>query len=103
MKEPVNLPCECNSISDVRNEIDRIDMEIIKLLSERFQYIKEVVKYKTGDKESILAKERYDCVIKQRGQWAEENGLDCKVIEHVYTILLNYFIEEEMKIANQKK
>jgi isochorismate pyruvate lyase len=78
-------------------------MEIISRLSERFQYVKEVVKYKTGDKDSIAAKERYDCVIKERGQWAEENGLNSKVIEQVYQLLLNYFIEEEMKIANHNK
>jgi len=103
MKEPVKQPSECESIIDVRCEIDRIDKEIIYRLCERFQYVKEVVKFKTGDKESITAKERYNSVIKQRGQWAEENGLNSKVIEHVYQLLLNYFIEEELKIANQKK
>jgi isochorismate pyruvate lyase len=101
MKEPVKQPFECKSIVDIRCEIDRIDKEIINRLCERFRYVKEVVKFKTGTTDSIIAKERYDCVIKQRGQWAEENGLDNKVIEEVYTLLLDYFIEEEMKIANK--
>ncbi len=102
MKVPIKQPFECTSLIDVRSEIDRIDRDIINCLCERFQYVKETVKYKTGNKDSITAKERYNCVIKQRGQWAEENGLDSKIIEQVYTILLNYFIEEEMKIVNQK-
>jgi len=29
--------------------------------------------------------------------------LDSKIIEQVYTILLNYFIEEELKIAKHNK
>jgi len=96
-------PCECASLADVRNEIDRIDMEIIKQLSDRFQYVKEVVKFKTGDKDSITALERYNCVIKQRGEWAEKKGLDAKIIEQMYKLLLDYFIDEEMKIANLNK
>jgi isochorismate pyruvate lyase len=103
MQESKKQPSECSSITDVREEIDRIDMEIIKRLSERFQYVKEVVKFKTGDINSITAKERYNCVINQRGQWGEENGLNAKIIEHIYTILLDYFIEEELKIAKHNK
>jgi isochorismate pyruvate lyase len=103
MQEPKKRPTECISINDVREEIDRIDMEIIKRLGERFQYVKEVVKFKTGDKESIAAKERYNCVLNQRGHWGEENGLNAKIIEQIYTILLDYFIEEELKIAKHNK
>jgi len=103
MKTPIKLPSECTSLVDVRFEIDRIDVEIINQLHERFQYVKEAVKYKNGTKDSITAKERYDNVIKQRGEWAEKNGLDSKIIEQVYTILLNYFIEEELKIAKHNK
>lgn len=103
MKGSKKQPSECTSITDVRCEIDRIDMEIIKQLSERFEYVKEVVKYKTNDKDSITAKERYNCVIKQRGEWAAENGLNTKVIEQVYKLLLDYFIEEEMKIVKLNK
>jgi isochorismate pyruvate lyase len=103
MKEPKKQPLECTSITDVRCEIDRIDMEIIKLLSKRFEYVKEVVKFKTGDVDSIAAKERYNCVIQQRGEWANENGLNSKVIEQVYKMLLDYFIEEEMKIVKNNK
>ena len=40
------LPQECTNIEEVRNEIDNIDTDIIKLLSARFGYVREVVKYK---------------------------------------------------------
>jgi isochorismate pyruvate lyase len=103
MRESTKQPCECLSLAEIRNEIDRIDMEIIQHLSERFQYVKEVVKFKTGDRDSIAAIERYKCVINERGKWAEKYGLSSKVIEQVYTLLLDYFIEEEMKIANHNK
>jgi len=92
-------PTDCKSIEEVRNAIDAIDEEIISLLDQRFSYVKEVVKFKKdGD---IIAKNRYDQVITSRKQWAAEKGLQPEVIEKVYTLLLNYFIEEEHKIAKQ--
>ena len=56
----MKLPHECRNIEDVRNEIDAIDTEIIALLSKRFRYVKEVVKYKEPNKDSIVAKKRFD-------------------------------------------
>ncbi len=93
-------PSECTNITDVRNEIDNIDKVIVTLLSERFQYVKEVVKYKENTPDSIVASDRRNVVLQQRRQWAEEQGLDPNVIEEIYTRLIQYFISEEMKIKN---
>lgn len=93
-------PSECTNITEVRNEIDNIDKVIVTLLSERFQYVKEVVKYKENTPDSIVASDRRNVVLQQRRQWAEEQGLDPNVIEEIYTRLIQYFISEEMKIKN---
>lgn len=93
-------PQECFSITDVRNEIDNIDKVIITLLSQRFEYVKEVVKYKAKDSSSIEASDRRREMLAHRRQWAEQNGLSADVIENIYDTLVAYFIEEEKKIAN---
>ncbi len=93
-------PSECQNITDVRNEIDNIDNAIITLLSERFEYVKEVVKYKEKTAEAIDASDRKKAVFAKRRQWAEEKGLDPDVIEDIYKKLVQYFISEEMKIMN---
>lgn len=93
-------PSECTNITEVRNEIDNIDKVIVTLLSERFQYVKEVVKYKANTPDSIVASDRRNAVLAQRRQWAQELGLDPDVIEEIYTRLIQYFISEEMKIKN---
>lgn len=36
-------------------------------------------------------------MLQTRRQWAEENGLSADVIEKMYSDLVNYFIEEEMR------
>lgn len=91
-------PDECKNIEEIRQEIDAIDNDIIKLFSQRFDYVKEIVKFKEKDKESIVAQERYDAVIHNRRNISEQNGLDPNVIETIFRELMNYFIREELKI-----
>ncbi|MCQ2213044.1 MAG: chorismate mutase family protein [Bacteroidaceae bacterium] len=93
-------PSECTNIAEVRNEIDRIDHVIIDLLSQRFQYVKEVVKYKDSTPGSIEAPERRRAVLECRRRWAEECGLNADVVERMYDNLIQYFIDEEKKIKN---
>lgn len=102
MSDNINnkLPEECTNISDVRNEIDNIDREIIRLLSTRFGYVKEVVKYKDGTASGIEASARRNEVMQTRRQWAEDGGLNPDVVEEIYDRLVRYFIEEEKKIIN---
>lgn len=95
-------PIECTNITEVRNEIDNIDKVVIELLRHRFEYVKEVVKYKENNPGSIEAPERRKAVLECRRKWAEENGLNPDVIEGIYNQLIQYFIDEEMKIKNLK-
>lgn len=95
-----NKPSECSNITEVREEIDNIDRAIIGLLSQRFEYVKEVVKYKSNDHQSIVAVDRRKNVLECRRKWAVENGLHPDVIEDVYIKLIDYFISEEIKIKN---
>jgi len=96
------LPSECTNISEVRGEIDNIDRVVIKLIRDRFDYVKEVVKYKEATASSIEASDRRTAALADRRKWAEEVGLNPDVIEDVYARLIQYFIEEEKKIANLK-
>lgn len=92
-------PLECTNIAEVRNEIDNIDSAIIKLLSARFEYVKEVVKYKDGTASGIEAPNRRCDVINSRREWAKTAGLNPDVVGEVYNILIDYFIDEEKKIG----
>lgn len=103
MERKVKLPCDCSSIDEVRLEIDRIDKEVVRLLGERLMYVKEVVKYKAQDVDSISAKLRYEKVIEERTSWAKQYQLDPTVVEQIYRVLMDYFIDEQLKIANLKK
>lgn len=94
------MPSECTDISQVRNEIDNIDKVVIALLRQRFEYVKEVVRFKEKTAKSIEASDRRSAALADRRRWAEEAGLSPDVIEDIYSRLIQYFIEEEKKIAN---
>jgi isochorismate pyruvate lyase len=94
-------PDKCMSIEEVRNEIDVIDKQIIDLIGERFLYVKEIVKYKSNAVD-VKAQKRYDEVLNKRKEWAAKKGLSPEVIEEIYKTLIQYFIDEQMKLLPKK-
>lgn len=94
-------PEECKGIDEIRDSIDLLDTEIIRLLGERFKYVQEIVKYKNKDKDSIVAKERREQVIKTRRELAAKNGLNPDIIEQIYKLLIDHFIDEELELMKE--
>lgn len=95
----MKTPEECKDMVDIRFEIDRIDEQIIRLLGERFNYVKAASKFKTNET-SVKAPERFKAMLLQRRAWVEAVNIHPDVIEQMYTNLVNYFISEEMKHLN---
>jgi isochorismate pyruvate lyase len=98
MKEPN----ECQSINEVRLEIDEIDNAIIRLIAKRFSFIQEIVKYKNSIDE-VYAKDRFGSVISKRREFAANHNLDPDVIEKMYRIMMNYFIEEQLELFKKRQ
>jgi isochorismate pyruvate lyase len=94
-------PEDCENKEEIRQQIDRIDAEILQLFAQRNKYVHAIVKFKV-DEESVIAKDRKEQVIKNRGLWAEELGLDRKTFEEIYKILINTNIETELKILKNQ-
>jgi isochorismate pyruvate lyase len=88
-------PDECTSKADIRAAIDQIDREVVALLGKRAAYVRAIVQFKTSEEE-VRAEERFQAVLRQRRQWAEEEGLSPDVVEQMYRTLIEHFIQEEM-------
>ena len=89
-------PDECANIYEVRAEIDIIDREVIDALSKRFQYVIAAARFKTSEA-SVRSPDRFQAMLQQRREWAQESGLNPEVVENIYRDLVNYYIEEELK------
>ena len=95
-------PKDCESLKEVRNEIDKIDKHIISLFSERHKYVEEIVRFK-HDKQAVIAQERKDQVILQRKNWASVNGLNPDTFEKMYRLLIDSNIKHELELLKTKK
>ena len=95
-------PEDCTNIDDIRNEIDAVDKHVIELLGKRLQYVKEIVRFKK-DEEDILARKRYREVLLTRREWASEQGLSPDIIENMYIMLIQFFIEVQKKTLKAKQ
>lgn len=100
MKDLKN-PNACENISEIRDALDKIDMELIRMLALRQDYVKEIVKFKSSN-DGIIAKERKEQVLKERKAWAEERGLDPEMIENVFSLLIERNIQIQFDIYNNK-
>lgn len=94
-------PKECESISEIREGIDQIDLEIIELFAKRHAYVKEIVKFKTSD-EGIVALKRKKQVLEQRRAWAEERALDPVMMEEVFKLLIEKNIQIQRDIYKNR-
>ncbi len=89
-------PEECAKLEDVRREIDCLDRAVVALLGQRFKCVLVAAKFKTWET-AVRAPERQKTMLAQRREWAEAEGLSPDAIEKLYTDLVEYFVEEEIK------
>ena len=86
----------CEHLQEIRQEIDAIDRTIIGLLGQRYEYVQAAAKFKTSA-QTVNAEERVKAMMQQRREWATEAGISPEIVEKIYTELVQYFIQEEMK------
>jgi isochorismate pyruvate lyase len=69
----------------------------MKLFSERYEFVKEIVKFKT-DEASVIAETRQKQVIEKRREWAVELGLNPDLFEDIFWTLMRYNVRKELEI-----
>jgi isochorismate pyruvate lyase len=87
---------ECNSIDEVRTNINNIDEQIVKLIALRGEFVKQAAKFKK-DNDDVKAPKRVEEVINKVKNIAKLNGANEEVVENVYRTMIDSFIKAEMK------
>jgi isochorismate pyruvate lyase len=90
---------DCQNIQEIRDVIDEIDYQIIASFAKRYEYVREIVKFKS-DQEGIVAKDRQLEVLKQRKEWAKEFGLDQDLMKGIFEAIMTWNIQKEMELFN---
>jgi len=92
---------ECNTLDEVRTEVDKLDDEIVSLIAKRNAYIHQAVKFKQSVEE-VKAAERVSQVIQHVRGKAIELNMSANMIEDLYTNLIDAMVESEISEFRDK-
>jgi isochorismate pyruvate lyase len=84
-----------HSIEEVRTQIDRIDRQIVALIGERGNYVKQAAKFKKTT-DDVKAPQRVEQVIAKVTSLSREFGANPSVTEQVYRAMISAFIAAEL-------
>lgn len=85
----------CTTLEDVRDNIDRLDQQIVTLLAERGRYVSQAARFKK-DTDGVKAPQRVEQVITKVRELSETVGANPEVTEQVYRAMIAAFIEQEL-------
>lgn len=92
---------KCENLEQVRENIDRIDNEIIKFIAERGTYVVQASAFKK-DEEGVKDTGRVEKVIAKVRTKAEEYGANPDMVEALYREMISRFVNMEMKEFNER-
>lgn len=86
---------QCDSLDQVRNEIDRVDGLMLALLAERGGYVTQAARFKANAAE-VPAPQRVERVVARVSGLAAELGADPAVAEATWRAMVAAFIAHEL-------
>ncbi len=86
---------KCDTLEDVRTNIDIIDGKIVELLAQRGEYVAQVISFKNSVDEVINPKREEDVIAKVRSK-AEALGANADMVESVYREIIASFTKIEI-------
>lgn len=87
----------CQSLAEVRQQIDRVDCAMLALLAERGAYVAQAARFKRSAAE-VPAPQRVAQVIARVRALAAEHGADPEVAATTWQAMIGAFIAAEKRI-----
>ncbi|PLY12466.1 chorismate mutase [Sulfurimonas sp. CVO] len=86
---------KCNSLEEVREEIDKIDELIVKLISQRSHLVRQAVLFKNSIEE-VKADDRIDFILQRVRNLAIQENVSPNMISDLFKIMINEMVETEI-------
>lgn len=91
----MNKVVTCNSLEEVRSNIDAIDRKIVALIAERGSFVMQAARFKKSTAD-VKAPQRVEQVISKVRALAHDLGANPDVTEAVYRSMISAFINAEL-------
>jgi len=85
----------CNSLKEIRDEIDILDDKLVELISKRSHLIRQVAKFKNSVNE-VKAEDRIEFIMQRIRGRAIALGINPNMISELFTIMINEMVETEI-------
>jgi len=95
-------PENCRDMAELRAEIDQLDRELVSLLAERQRYIERAAEIKR-DRSVVRDEARIEDVVAKVLIAARKAGLDPKIAEPVWRVLIGRCIAHEFERFDELK
>ncbi len=93
---------QCTTLDEARAKIDKVDEQIVALIAERNNYIKQIAHFKTSIDE-VKAEDRIDTVISRAREQAISLDLSPNLINDLYVRMIDAMVESEIAEFNNAK
>jgi chorismate mutase len=100
-KEHGNIEFE-NKLEELRSEIDKLDEELIDILSRRMKIVEEMGKYKKENNITILQLKRWSRIIRSRVETGVKLGLTREFLLKLLEVLHEESIQRQTEVMNRK-
>jgi len=92
---------DCETMSDVRSEIDRVDRALIDLLGERWTYVDRAWFFKKSPEEASVPWRNQDVIDKVKSR-AESVGMPPEMAESLWRLIIGWGIQYEEERLRKK-
>ncbi len=86
---------KCDTLKEVRYEIDKLDLELVELISKRSHFIRQAASFKDSVDE-VKADERIEFILQRVRHHAIELGVSPNMISELFTIMIDEMVETEI-------
>ena len=95
-------PGDCNSMDELRHQIDKLDVQVVELLANRSEFIDRATELKKSNGMPARIPERIESVVSNARNAAEELDLDADLVEKIWRILIDWSIQREAEIIREE-
>ncbi|GHU70720.1 cytochrome c4 [Bacteroidia bacterium] len=89
------------NLTELRQQIDQIDEELLAILSKRMRVSREIGQYKKEHNMPILQTHRYDEILDKRIKQANEMGIGSDFMKEILEAIHEESIRQQIEILNQ--
>lgn len=90
-------------LENYRKQIDEIDIELIDVLSRRFEIVRAVGELKSKTGLSVVQAKRAEAVKKRAAKMGKEKNLDPAFVRRLYELMIDHAHELENHILEKAK